>query len=344
MIKHHEFWHPRLFEIPYYLTLGFYCLLNRISIKSLAKANYALDHGEIGIGSKYESQLVFKQDYFLPTILLKSSQSLEEKIQETKAFVQEYGYPAILKSDVGCVGKGICKLNNLQDIEAKIPLLLGDFILQKFTPFEHEYGIFFTRYRGQNKISGINKKHFPSVIGNGRDTISILARRHERYTHHWHAFLQSIDTSKIPKEGEEVRLSFIGSHTLGCKFTDDTHLVTPALERAVFDFFDDQPGYNFGRFDVKAESEEAFLAGDFVVIEVNGIASLPTNMFDPKFTLLEAYKIFLQHGKVLVAIAKEHQEKSMPLLSYKKIIQEVKDNQALLNKVHQRLKGEGENG
>jgi len=267
MFKHHENWHPRIFEIPYYLYLVFQCIINRISFKSLAKANYALDHGEIGLGSKYQSQLAFNQKYFLPTVIIKDSLSVLEKENTISRFVDEHDYPVILKSDVGCVGKGICKITRDDDIKQKTRLLLGDYILQKFTPYQYEYGIFFTRYQGQGKISGINKKHFPSVIGKK-----------------------------------------------------------------------DQPGFNFGRLDVKAESEEALLDGQFIVIEVNGVASLPTNMFDPSLSLFDAYRIFLHHGKMLIHISKEHQDKSMSLLSYKDIINKVKSNQMLLNKVHHLLK------
>ncbi len=338
MIKPYEFWPPRIFEAPYYLYLGLQCLLKGVSIKSLAKANYGLNHGEIGLGSKYESQLAFDQDYFLPTVLINASLSVSAKKDMISDFAKQHGYPVILKSDVGCVGKGICKISNEKDIEVKAPLLLGDYILQKFTPYKHEYGVFYTRYKGKPKITGINKKHFPSVVGNGRDTVLQLAQQHERYSHHWHSFLQSIDVNHIPEKGEEVGLSFIGSHTLGCKFTDDTYLVTEALEESVFTFFESQPGFNFGRFDVKAESEAAFKAGKFVVIEVNGVASLPTHMFDPKLNVLGAYKIFFEHGKMLVNIAREHKLKTMELLSYREIVQQVKINQGLLNKVHERLK------
>jgi hypothetical protein len=340
LIKPYEFWPPRVFEAPYYLYLGLQCLLNRIGVKTLAKANYGLDHGEIGLGSKYESQLCFNQDYFLPTILIKGSLSIEQKRKEITAFIDEHGYPVILKSDVGCVGKGICKFSKPEDLDAKIPLLLGDYILQKFTPYTYEYGVFYTRLNGIPKVTGINKKHFPSVIGNGKDSILELAKKHERYTHHWHSFLQSIDTQRVPEVNEEVRLSFIGSHTLGCKFTDDTHLLTPELEEAIFAFFEDQPGFNFGRFDVKTESEEAFKAGKFVVIEVNGVASLPTHMFDPAFSVFKAYKIFFQHGHLLAKIAREHKQKPSVLLPYREIIKRVKVNQQMLNKVHNQLKSE----
>ncbi len=315
-----------------------------MGIKTLAKANYALDHGEIGIGSKLESQLAFDQSAFLPSALVRAESSNSEKEQQISAFAKEHGFPLILKSDVGCVGKGVAKLGSQQDIDEKAPLLLGNFILQKFTPFPYEAGVFYTRLHGKAKITGINKKHFPTVIGNGVDDLATLARKHKRFTDHWNAFLQEHDLSEVLPEGQEKRLSFIGSHTLGCKFTDDGYLHTPELEAAIFKLFESQPGFNFGRVDVKAASEEALKRGEFVVIEVNGVASLPTHMFDPKFKLLEAYKIFLAHGKLLAQIAHENRHQEMDLLSYRKAIKRVGDNQRMLNRVHRRLMGLPEDG
>lgn len=339
MIKPYEFWHPRVFETPYYIYLGLQCLINRVSIRNLVKANYALDHGEIGIGSKYESQLAFDQDFFMPTILIEDDISVDEKKAQMLAFVEQHGYPAILKSDVGCVGKGICKISSADDIAEKAPLLLGKFILQKFTTNPYECGVFFVRLNGVPRVTGINMKHFPSVVGNGKDDLITLAKQHERFTDHWYAFLQTMDTSEVLPAGEEKRLSFIGSHTLGCKFTDDEHLRTAELEAAIFKFFESQPGYNFGRVDVKCENEEAFKRGEFVVIEVNGVASLPTHMFDPKFNVFQAYRIFFEHARYLAQSAKEHAKKPMNLLTYRGVMNKASENQSMLNRVHQRLMG-----
>lgn len=338
-IKPYEFWHPRVFEAPYYACLAWHCLINFVSVKKLTKANYGLNHGEIGIGSKFETQLAFSQDLFMPTILIDAALSVDQKTAVMNEFVDTHGFPVILKSDVGCVGKGICKLDSKEDVEAKASLLLGDYLLQKFTTHPHECGVFYTRQHGVPKITGINMKHFPSVVGNGRDDLITLAKAHPRFTDHWYAFLQSVDTDEILAKGQEKRLSFIGSHTLGCKFTDDHHLLTPELEAAVFEFFDSQPGYNFGRVDLKFESQEALMRGEFVVIEVNGIASLPTHMFDPKYSVFQAYGIFFEHAKLLVKIAKEHAYRPTVLMSYRDVIKKAAKNQRLLNQVHQRLMG-----
>jgi hypothetical protein len=74
------------------------------------------------------------------------------------------------------------------------------------------------------------------------------------------------------------------------------------------------------------------------VIEVNGVASLPTHMFDPKFSVFQAYKIFFEHATHLARIASEHKDRAMNLLTYRKILGKAKSNQQMLDKVHNQLK------
>ena len=339
MIKKYEFWNPRLFELPYYIYLGWLCLINGLGIRTLAKANYALDHGELSLGSKLDTQMAFDQHFFLPTELILGEWDLKQKKQQILKFVDTQGYPVILKSNMGCVGKGVVKVSSLEEVDRNVPLLIGDYLLQKFTPLPYECGVFYIRHQGKPRITGINQKHFPTVTGNGRDDVLTLAMQHERYSAHWDSFLQDLDTSEVLTEGEEKRLSFIGSHTLGCKFTDDRHLCTPELEQAIFSTFASQPGFNFGRVDVKAASEEAFRNGDIVIIEVNGVASLPTHMFDPSLSVWQAYGIFFEHARYLVSIAREQRNQPMDLMPYREIIKRVRSNARELNRVHQKLMG-----
>ena len=337
MAKHFEFWHPRVFESPYYIYLCFGAWLRGLSIKSLAKANYALDHGEIGIGSKFTTQMAFNQARFLPTELLAADASLAAKVAQVTRFGAVHGYPLILKSDIGSVGKGVLKLHADDPFHDRLARLRGNYILQAYTPYNLEYGVFYVRHQGRARITGINKKHFPTVVGNGVDSIECLARAHYRYTGHWQTFLQYLDIKRVPRQGEWVQLSFIGSHTMGCKFTDDTYLLTDQLSAAVEQIFIDQPGFNFGRLDLKCASEAAFKAGDFVVIEVNGVASLPTHMFDPSHSVWRGYQIFFEHGRWLLKIAAEQHRQPMLLDTYCNIARRVAHNHRLLNDAHQLL-------
>ncbi len=338
-MKHFEFWHPRLFELPYYLYLLAGCARRLLPIRSLAKANYALDHGEIGIGSKVHTQFAFDQTRFLPTKALPEALLEAEKVALVAEFGVQHGYPVILKSDIGSVGKGVVKVHSEAEIAARVAALRGPYLVQQFTAMNVEFGVFYARKKGNGEVTGINRKHFPVVIGDGELTLGELAARHERATAHWQTFLQYLDTAWVPAAGEEVQLSFIGSHTMGCKFTDDSALLTPQLSAAVNNLFVSQPGFNFGRLDVKAESVAAFQAGDFVVIEVNGVASLPTHMFDPQKSVWQAWRVFLRHGRLLLDIANEHRHKPMQLASYREIISRVGNNAGVLDAAHQSLMG-----
>ena len=245
-MKPFEFWHPRVFEAPYYAYLLAQCAKLGLAPKHLPKANYALDHGELGLGSKYSTQMRFAQTHFLATSLVSFGVDTSANARALNGFATEYGYPFIVKPDIGAVGKGILKVNNEGDVARAAAAFRGDFLLQAYTPYAFEYGLFFVRRLDTNRITGINQKHFPTVTGNGRDSIATLARAHYRYTDHWQIFLRYVDVERVPKEGETVRLSFIGSHTMGCMFTDDTHLASDAMAKTLYEICDSQPGFNFG--------------------------------------------------------------------------------------------------
>ena len=63
-------------------------------------------------------------------------------------------------------------------------------------------------------------------------------------------------------------------------------------------------GFHFGRFDVRAESEEALRAGRFRVLELNGVASEATHIYDPKTPLLAAYRVLFEQWRLCFAIGR----------------------------------------
>ncbi|MGB5324813.1 MAG: hypothetical protein WBN40_05230 [Pseudomonadales bacterium] len=338
LIKPHEYWHPRVYEFPFYLYLLSQCARKRVSVRGLAKANYALDHGEIGIGSKFQTQFCFPQQRFMPTILLEQGDGASKNLAAAMEFAGRHAFPLILKPNIGMVGKGIVKIHSEHELALQVAGLRATFLLQKYCELPEEYGVFYTRLDGQSRITGINKKHFPSVQGDGKTSLAELAEKHERYSHHWATFLRYLDLASVPANEEHIKLSFIGSHTMGCMFSDDSKLLSPALEREIFSICDAQPGFNYGRLDVRAASDAAFQQGEFTVIEINGISSLPTHMFDPVKSLRESYEIFFRHGKYLTEIAREHRQRDMPLLPPFTLLKKVVASQRALDELHERLK------
>lgn len=323
-MRHFEFWPPRLFEAPYYVALLALCARYRLLPLQLAKANYALDHGELALGSKYDTQMAFDQQRFPATILLRNNSS--DSLVAATAFAKAHGFPLILKPDNGAVGKGVVKVSDVHALEQAVAGVITPHLLQAFVSEPEEFGVFYVRKAGVGQITGINQKHFPEVVGNGRDTIEELARGHERYTDHWPMFLKYLATDRIPTAGERVRLSFIGSHTMGCKFTNDSALRTPELLQAVDAVCASQPGFNFGRLDVRTASASSLQAGAFTIIEVNGVASLPTHMFDPDHSLWQGYRIFFEHAGHMAAVAAEHRRQPMELLPLSALLRKARRN------------------
>lgn len=306
-LPHHEFWPGRLYESPGYLYLLFHCAVRGVGLKTLFKANAGLLHGGASFASKHDIQKHLGQEYFPTTEALKAEHKTQN-LSTAKVFALKYNYPVILKPDYGFTGRGVFKVKNELQLKVILPYLQIDYLIQAFVPSTVEYGVFYIRHQGQAYVSGINKKHFPTVIGDGISNLKQLVQAHERYNHFWRSYLAQHDLNQILPAGQSKRLSDIGSHTLGCKFTNDTYLLTPQLKKSVLEMFKNTSGFNYGRIDLLAKDLAAFQAGNFVMVEANGIESLPTNIFDPSLSLWGSYHILFAHLKALVQVAAENRK------------------------------------
>jgi hypothetical protein len=75
---------------------------------------------------------------------------------------------------------------------------------------------------------------------------------------------------------------------------------TNALERAIDEISQSQPGFFIGRYDVRYENEEDFTQGrNFQIVELNGTTSEATSIYDARNSLFSAYRtLFRQWGMV----------------------------------------------
>ncbi|MCC5843204.1 MAG: hypothetical protein JJU05_03025 [Verrucomicrobia bacterium] len=112
---------------------------------------------------------------------------------------------------------------------------------------------------------------------------------------------------EIPAAGEQVQLTQIGNHARGTLFQDGTRLITPALEKRIDAISRSLSGFYFGRYDLIAPDVASFQrGGNLKVIELNGVSSEATSMYDPTHgyyrmvqTLLTQWKIASEIGRVL---------------------------------------------
>jgi hypothetical protein len=214
------------------------------------------------------------------------------------------GYPVVAKPDIGCNGTGV---RLVRDRTALVRYLetfpQGEtVVLQQYAEEPNEAGIFYVRHPDQagGRITSVTIKQPPVVVGDGRSTLRALILADERAGLVPHLYAERLKDrlDTVPVLGERVQLVFVGNHCKGSIFQDGTALVTPALTEVIDRFARSIPEFYFGRIDVRFTSTVSLRRGTgFRVIEVNGVGSEATHIWDPRTKLLDAWRTqFFHYG------------------------------------------------
>jgi hypothetical protein len=225
-------------------------------------------------------------------------------IAETVMQQHNLTYPIVAKPDIGCNGAGVRLINS----RASLTAYMRDFppgetiVLQQYVSDPNEAGIFYIRHpdQPQGRITSITIKQPPIVVGDGRSTLRALIMADERARLVPHLYLGRLAAKLdlVPAQGEAVQLVFVGNHCKGSIFRNGNDLVTPALTIAIDRLAKSMPDFHFGRIDVRFDSIAALRRGTgFRVIEINGVGSEPTHIWDPGTKLLDAWSTqFFHYG------------------------------------------------
>jgi hypothetical protein len=109
---------------------------------------------------------------------------------------------------------------------------------------------------------------------------------------------------RVPAPGEIVPLGLVGNHVQGTMFRDGAHLITPALERRIDAIARTFKGFHVGRFDVRYANVDRFKAGDDLsIVELNGVTSESTNVYDPSKSLFWAYRTLFRQWSIIFRVA-----------------------------------------
>jgi membrane protein DedA with SNARE-associated domain len=234
----------------------------------------------------------------------------DDNVRAGLAALQAAGlaFPIVAKPDIGWQGYGVRLVGSEEALEEYVRSFpVGQtMILQKFVPCDGEAGILYARVPGEprGRILSITLRYFPFVVGDGTATLRDLIRRdpragwkarHHLGTTRWHLGQGTHDLDMVPREGQLVRLSLIGSIRVGGLYRDATAYATPALEERIDAMARSMPEFHFGRFDIRFQSMERLQAGeDFAVIEVNGAGAEAIHIWDPDKSFWSAYGTLLR--------------------------------------------------
>jgi len=217
--------------------------------------------------------------------------------------------PVVVKPDIGCNGTGVKLVEHAADLG---PVLAAfprgvRLVIQELMTEPEEAGLFYIRDPDADAghITSVTYKKAPVLTGDGHSSIRTLIGSDERTRLVPHLYLPRLAErlDDVPAAGEPVRLVFTGNHCKGSIFLDGGDDITPELEAALDRVMRDVPDFHFGRIDVKFESVAALRRGQgFRIIEINGIGSEATHIWDRRTTLREAYGAQFRHYHAAFAI------------------------------------------
>ena len=318
-LRHWEYWPFQIVYIPIYFLWAFYALKAR-TIFFFNACNPTMKNGGFVMDSKIEIYDLIPQKYYPITKFVK------EKIpfSEVKAILEtsKINFPFIVKPDIGLRGSAVKKVINLEELKAYHSKANFDYLLQDLIPYENEVGIFYVRFPHEKhgKITGIVAKEFLTVEGDGNSTIEELLKVNPRYELQLKA-LEKEYGSQLKNslaKGEKRNLVPYGNHARGAKFLDYSNLISPELTKVIDEMCLQIPEFYFGRMDLMYNNWVELEHGkNFSIVELNGAASEPTHIYDPKHSLFFAWKELARHISYMFHISVANHKRGFPYLSHK---------------------------
>ncbi len=311
-----EFWSLPTFYFPVVLYILWLAARFR-SLSIFADANPAIKAGGFVGESKRDIYEGLRKSeaaaaHFLAYLFLPATLDTAEKMHLVETFLTEndLDFPVALKPDAGERGAGVFLVKTRAELKQRIDSSPAtDFIVQELAAGD-EFSVFYYRYPNQmrGQIFAITEKRFPFVCGDGQSTLETLILNDKRAVALADAYLErnAARLDDVPQAGEKVSIIDIGTHSKGAIFLDGKWAQTVELENEIDRVCRGYEGFYFGRFDLRTPSAEAFKRGEFKIIELNGVTSEATSIYDPKNSLFDAYRILFRQWRIAFEIGAQN--------------------------------------
>ncbi len=308
-----EFWPPWMFYPPVICYIA-YLMVKHRSLTIFTAANPAIIGGGFVGESKIEilRGLSRANGFVARAALIDIARDIDSRIRMVESFMAEHGvgFPVVLKPDQGQRGSGVVVVRSRVELIDYLRRTAVDTLIQEYVPGS-EFGVFYYRLPGEDRgrIFSITEKRFPVVVGDGESTLEQLILRDERAVCmvRFYIYKQRDRLWEVPDKGERVQLVELGTHCRGAIFLDGSWVNTESLEDTFDQISRGFDGFYFGRFDVRTPAVEEFKQGrNFKVIELNGVTSEATHIYDPKNSLSTAYKTLCSQWRIAFEIGAQN--------------------------------------
>lgn len=316
-----EFWPPWLFYPPMIAHIAWLALKHR-SLSVLTAVNPGMPAGGfIGESKQQILECLGESEFVVRSRLLEAAEPLEARFDALREFLVTHAldFPIVLKPNAGQRGSGVAIVRDLTAAREYLAAIRVDCVVQEYARGE-EFGVFYYRHPDaeRGRIFSITRKVFPIVRGDGQRDLEelILADPRAVAMAKFYLRVNAARLSYVPQAGEAVQLVEIGNHCRGTIFLDGTALVTPELEAAIERISRCFAGFYFGRYDIRTPSVEDLRAGRRLkVIELNGATSEATHIYDPRYSVFDAWRTLREQWRILFAIASANHARGAPKTS-----------------------------
>lgn len=309
---HWEFWPPFVFYIP----VGFYFVFLIVRYRSFTlftASNPAIEDG--GVIGESKAAILYglaRAGKNIARFILLAPAAVEERMRALSDFRrrQKLKFPVVLKPDAGERGNEVAIIRSDREAREYLTAHTGATIAQEYIP-GLEFGVFYFRYpqSPHGRIFAITDKRFPVLTGDGKNTLERLILNDARAVMMARFHLQKFAPrlAEVIPAGEKIQLVELGTHCKGSLFLDGGHLLTPALEREIDKISHAYEGFYFGRYDIRVPSVADFKRGkNLKVVELNGVTSEATSIYDPKHSLLHAYCVLIRQWRIAFEIGRQN--------------------------------------
>lgn len=329
-----EFWPMWMFYPPVILYVLYLAFKHR-SLTLFTVTNPGIPaSGFIGESKSDILRSLASADGYIARHTLINASTFERRLQQARHFMHELSLalPIVLKPDAGQRGEGVAIIRTHEQLENYLRRAEHNVIAQEYAP-GYEFGVFYYRYPQQvtGDIYAITDKRFPTVIGDGKSTLEELILNDERAVCMAAFYLDKHKERlfEIPAAGEHVQLVELGTHCRGAMFLDGAEVKTEALRATIDAISKKFDGFYFGRYDIRTPAIEDFKRGqNFKVVELNGVTSEATSIYDPSNSLWRAYRVLMRQWRIAFEIAAENRKAGVEPLSLRALLQLVRSYQA----------------
>lgn len=317
---HYEYWPAKVFYgplIPYGLTLA--AKYKSLTVFTSCNPGVARGGGLAGESKDAILTALAASPLVLRHALIPPAPHPQDRVMALQAAMRTHAalasFPIILKPDMGERGHAVRLVHSHDDALRYFQEVGEAAIAQQYHPGPHEIGVLWARkppsMRARESVDdgcegfifSITQKQFPILTGDGEQTLEELILSHPRFRKQASVFLQrhQARAGEVLPLGQSLRLAEAGNHAQGTLFVDGRHLITPELTRAIDEIARHfVGGFDFGRFDLRYTDEASLKRGQgFGILELNGVTSESTNLYDPRSSLLGAYRILFSQWKLL---------------------------------------------